>query len=161
MNRQRDCIKIVAEDEALRSVAVGFFSQSLDITNNIDISRYKRGWPDVFASIPEYVDLLKRYKKMRIIVLIDYDGKPSRYDYFRDNVDVEVRDRFFILGALNNVEKLKECCGATSFENLGALLEGEARIKNLPHSKWQCEELKDFLHEAQRLCDNIKDFFWR
>lgn len=160
MNRNCDGIIVIAEDQRLRAVAVGFFSNNLDMSQNIYIDKYQKGWPKVKDRIPKCNATLKQYPKLRIVLIIDFDGKKNRYDYFMKDVDQDVKDRLFILGPLHNVEQLKKCCNAPTFEQLGHLLREDCLNKDSAFNIWNCPELSDFKEEIKRICENVKDFLW-
>ncbi|MEO1388301.1 MAG: hypothetical protein AAFV85_13140 [Cyanobacteria bacterium J06634_6] len=108
LNKYQDSLLILPEDDANRQLAVGF-SVNLNVKENaIQVLNEAGGWSKAVDSLEKtYSHILRKYTKMRIVLLIDFDQRDDRLAYVQQRIPDELRDRVFILGVQSEPERLK------------------------------------------------------
>ncbi|MDK9722708.1 MAG: hypothetical protein OEL53_16160 [Rhodospirillales bacterium] len=117
-NRFKPHVFILPEDDANRQIANGFVV-SFDI-KQIQILPVAGGWRNVCnIFLSDHVSQMERFNLRRMILLIDFDGEISRYDYVKGLIPQGLEDRVFVLGARNDPESLRRS-GLGTFETIGS-----------------------------------------
>ncbi|MEL6493211.1 MAG: hypothetical protein AAFQ95_24935 [Cyanobacteria bacterium J06621_3] len=108
LNKYQDSLLVLPEDDANRQLAVGF-SVNLNVKENaIQVLNEAGGWSKAVDSLEKtYSHILRKYTKMRIVLLIDFDQRDDRLAYVQQRIPDELRDRVFILGVQSEPERLK------------------------------------------------------
>lgn len=158
MNKYKDTLIILAEDEALHAVVNGYLIHASVNQRACHLEKYERGWVHVKERIPDYKKELKRYTSLRVLFVIDFDDNESRLQEFRDEFGDELQDRMFVLGPKSNVEKLKKCLEASSFEDVGKQLAEGCPIVKTEENPWYCEQLGHIFSEITSLQQKVYPF---
>lgn len=116
---------VLPEDDANRQIANGFMTHHALRGNRIRILEPAGGWAkirDSFSS--EHNDALRRYPQRMMVLLVDFDGQgDARLNEVKSQVDPDVAERVFVLGAQEEPEKLRAALG--SYETIGKALARE------------------------------------
>lgn len=161
MNKYKDHLIIVAEDEALHAVVNGFLLNNSINTNTCKLMPYSRGWTKVEDQTSGYSRDLEKTPCRRVLFVIDFDKNGKRLNRFKCKFPQELHDRMFVIGPWSNVENLKTCLGSQSCENVGRTLSEACPINSKKTGAWSCKELSHITSEAQRLCENVKNFLFK
>lgn len=154
VNHYRPHLVVLSEDDATRSLAVGFSDQA---TGQIDIRRPAGGWPSVLHQFQfTYLAHLRKYDKAHVLMLIDFDQQyPERWHHFQAHIPADVADRVYVLGAHDEAETLKN----EQKMHLGPLGEQLAReCREQKHVHWVCPQLKHNHPEVERLNAAVRAF---
>ena len=108
LNKYQDSLLVLPEDDANRQLAVGF-SVNLNVKENaIQVLNEVGGWSKAVDSLEKtYSHILRKYTKMRIVLMIGFDQRDDRLAYVQQRIPDELRDRVFILGVQSEPERLK------------------------------------------------------
>lgn len=156
MNFYRPHLVVLSEDDATRSLAVGFSDQ---VVGPMDIRPPAGGWPGVLQQFEQiYVAHLKKYADSHVLMLIDFDQQfPGRLAHFRRAIPADVAARVYILGAEDEAETLKRQ-QKLKFGPLGAQLAHECRHQQ--HVHWLCPQLAHNQPELARLNASVRPFLF-
>jgi hypothetical protein len=154
VNYHRPHLVVLSEDDATRSLAVGFSDQ---VPGPMEIRKPSGGWPSVLHEFEHrYLAHLKRYADAHVLMVIDFDHQfPSRLAHFQSKIPREVATRVYILGAENEAETLK-AEQKMHWGPLGAKLADECRQQQ--HVHWICPQLAHNGPEVARLNANVRSF---
>lgn len=156
VNHHRPHLVVLSEDDATRSLAVGFSDQAC---GQIDIRKPAGGWPSVLHLFQQtYIAHLRKYDNAHVLMLIDFDHDfPNRLTHFQNNVPPEVADRVYILGAEDEAETLKR----QQKMHLGPLGEQLAlECRDQQHLHWLCPQLVHNHPEVVRLSAKVRPFLF-
>lgn len=156
VNRYKPHVLVLPEDDATRSLAVGF---SDHCNGPIELKLPLGGWPKVLAEFEHrYVKYLRTYVDAHVVMVIDYDHEfASRLPLFQAAIPVDVQDRAYVLGCEDEAETLKNQ-QALKYGPLGATLAYECRTQ-LP-VLWNCPQLVDNQAELRRLLAQVRPFLF-
>jgi hypothetical protein len=118
-NRSLAHVKVLPEDDANRQLAIGFRQYPFLSARNIQVLRVARGWLNVlklFESV--HVIEMARHPDRLMVLLIDFDDDPDRFDQAKAKIPAHLIERVFILGVLTEPEKLKASL-RKSYEAIG------------------------------------------
>lgn len=156
VNRYKPHVVVLPEDDATRSLVVGF---SDHCSGPIDLKLSQGGWPKVLAEFEHrYVKYLRTYADAHVVMVIDYDDDfASRLTLFQAAMPADVAARVYVLGALTEAETLKNQ-QALKYGPLGAIMADECRTQ-LP-VLWNCPQLVNNQAELQRLMLQVRPFLF-
>jgi len=156
VNHHRSHLMVLSEDDATRSLAVGFSDRA---TGQIDIRKPAGGWPSVLHQFESmYLAHLRKYEKAHVLMLIDFDQQfPSRLHHFQTRIPADVAERVFILGAQDEAETLRKE-QKMHFGPLGQQLALECRDQR--HVHWVCPQLAHNHPEVARLHAAVRPFLF-
>jgi hypothetical protein len=156
VNYRRAHLVVLSEDDATRSLAVGFSDRA---SGPIEIRKPAGGWPNVLEQFKQvYVGHLNRYADAHVLMLIDFDRKfPTRLAYFQEQIPTNLADRVYILGAEDEAETLKRE-ERLHLGPLGAQLADECRHQK--HVHWLCPQLVQNQPEIARLNAAVRRFLF-
>ena len=146
VNRFRPYVKVLPEDDANRQLVMGFLLEpSVVIGRQLQVLPPAGGWTSVRDEFQEvHRAELQQHPQGHLILLVDCDGRPDRLGELRDGIPPELGDRVFILGCLNEPERLKQ---GRTYDNLGRLLAHDCHNQATP-GLWQETEL---IHNAAEI----------
>lgn len=156
VNYRRPHLLILSEDDATRSLAVGFSDMAC---GPMEICKPAGGWPSVLQLFEQkYVDHLRRYCDAHVVMLIDFDDNfPDRFAYFQSKIPLDVAARVYILGAEDEAETLKRE-QRLKLGPLGAQLADECRHEQ--YVQWGCPQLICNQPEVARLKAVVRPFLF-
>ena len=156
VNRERPHLMVLPEDDATRSLAVGF----VDVTSGqMQVLNPARGWPHVLQEFTDSeVNILRKYKERHLVLLIDFDNDfPTRMPWFKSKIPLDIADRVYVLGAFGEAEDLKKQTGK-KLGPLGQMLAKECEEGTV--ELWMHGQLQHNQDEVQRLKENVKHFLF-
>jgi hypothetical protein len=157
VNYHRPHLVVLSEDDATRSLAVGFSDQ---VPGPMEIRKPAGGWPSVLHEFEHhYLAHLKRYADAHLLMVIDFDlDFAGRLAYFKSKIPPQVVDRVYILGAEDEAETLKRQ-QKMHLGPMGAQLAEECRDQK--HEHWVCPQLAHNQPEVARLNANVRSFLFK
>lgn len=159
MNKHRDHLIIIPEDEADRSLARGFCLHLGVKDRHVQIERSAGGWAkvrDTFLS--DFAPALSTTPTRRIVLLLDFDERENRRREIEAMIPPEVKDRVFLLGVWSNPENLKSDLGHASYEDIGSLL-AEDCFRGTD-TTWSHDLLAHNKNELARLREQVRPFLF-
>ncbi|MFE8645632.1 hypothetical protein ACFX58_11155 [Sphingomonas sp. NCPPB 2930] len=157
VNRELPHVLVLPEDGADREIANGFLmSLSLRHPHRIDILLSAGGWPAVRDSLAkQYIAYLRKYVYAHLVLLIDFDNKvQQRWSQFTPHIPADVKDRVYLVGALDEPEKLRRALNwALTREAIGKTLADECA--NGTGQLWQHPHMAHNANERQRLIAQV------
>lgn len=156
VNRYRPHLLVLPEDDATRSLAVGFSDMA---NGQMQVLQPARGWPHVLETFEQqYVAYLTQYGDAHIVLLIDFDDDyPNRLADFQRRIPSAVASRVYVLGAMTEAETLKGAVGK-KFGPLGMALAQECKSATL--MLWNCTQLQHNASERARLANQVQSFLF-
>jgi hypothetical protein len=160
MNRHRPHLRILPEDDATRSLAVGFNDRA---AGPIEVLKPVRGWLHVLERFEaDHLPYLRKYPAAHLVLLVDFDDDfPARAAYCQTKIPADVADRVFVLGPSTEAESLKKELGlklGKIGENLAAeCIDGSSQT-------WNCRQLAHNAGAVAQLVNCVKPFvfnLWR
>src|SRR5437867_3937915 len=117
MNKYRQHIFVLPEDDANRQLANGFL---LDVSSRqVQVLVEVGGWAQVRDRFTlDDVDGLRKYDGRFMVLLIDFDNHINRLKTMKAAIPEDLIDRVFILGTLSEPEALRQG-GLGSYETIG------------------------------------------
>ena len=157
MNEFRSHVYVLAEDKANRQILNGF------LTNYAVCARCFKlvllnGWSNVVKKFnSEYAPRLRKNHLSFAILLVDFDKQgQNRADQIWGRIDADVKDRVFILGSMDEPERLKEHLG--SYETIGQALAKDCQEGT--RTTWNHEFLHHNSGELDRLWSSVRPFLF-
>jgi hypothetical protein len=126
VNKYLPHVFVLPEDDANRQVANGFRLEPSLRDHRIHVLEEAGGWNEVlerFDSI--YAAEMDRFPHRLMVLLIDLDGRIDRLESAKTRIPAHLKDRVFILGALNEPEDLRRELG--TFEDIGLAMAQDCR----------------------------------
>lgn len=159
MNKYRNHVFVIPEDDANRQMANGFVDHHAVATTAIQVMPSAGGWPAVLETFErEYVARLRNWPATHVVLLIDFDeGVEPRRERFARAIPEEFRDRVFVIGTSDEPETLRTSVGRT-FEEIGKALAAECDEDQ--SALWQHEQLSHNDAERERLAEVVKPFLF-
>ncbi|HAU40242.1 TPA: hypothetical protein DCW56_04905 [Candidatus Peregrinibacteria bacterium] len=161
VRREEQHLVVLLEDAPYRSILNGV-KNSFNINERvIDAKKPSCGWPKVFDDLENNIQLLIRYPKCHILLLMDFDDKDKeslssferRKRKLSEITPPEHAERVFILGVNHKEsEALKKYFKTPNLEKIGQEL-----IKDCPTgdlSNWHNTHLECNLPEIERMREN-------
>ena len=144
MNKYQPHILVLPEDDANRELANGFDVETGGL-GQFKVLRPAGGWRNVlelFKSV--HIAELNRHAERLMVLLVDFDGSPSRLAQVKDVIPSPLNDRVFVLGVWTEPEDLHQ-----GLRETGALLAKDCRDGT--SRTWSHELLKHNSAEVDRL----------
>ena len=144
---------VLPEDDANKELANGFWLQ-VDWTRQrqMQVLPVAGGWNEVLERFKsDHVMEMERRLERFMVLLIDFDGKPSRLTTAKNAIPGHLADRVFVLGAWSRPEDLKAALGP--YERIGQAMADDCR--NATHVTWGHQLLQHNASELQRLRQRV------
>jgi hypothetical protein len=156
VNRFRPHLLVLPEDDATRSLAIGFSDMSV---GQMQVLPPVRGWSHVLESFEQdYISYLSKYQDGHMVLLIDFDDDyPNRLADFQARIPATVADRVYVLGALTEAETLTRTIGK-KLGPVGSLLAKEC--KEGAEVIWNIPQLQHNAAERARLAAQVQPFLF-
>lgn len=159
VNSARPHLLVIPEDDANRQITNGFV---LDLNCNeraIQVLKPAKGWLKVLETFKtDFLPGMRQYPERRIVLLMDFDGKPAeRKSFIEKNIPEDVKNRVFVLGAFSDPENIRSACGK-KLEKIGATL-----AKDCAENKkdfWRHDLLEHNASELDRLFEDVRPFLF-
>ncbi len=152
INKYIPHILVLPEDDANRQIAKGFV-RDLD-GRFIQVVPVAGGWKKVVEQFTNhYAHTMERFPKRMMALIIDFDQSEDRFNYVRNQIPKDLKNRVFILGVLSEPEKLKKDT-EKSFEDIGKSLAKDC--VNNTNELWGHDLLKHNETELNRMIKDVK-----
>ncbi|MGH9947424.1 MAG: hypothetical protein ACRD6X_09505 [Pyrinomonadaceae bacterium] len=118
-------VLIIPEDDANRQIANGFHLR-IDFTRQRQIQVLPEcgGWSKVVDCFKkDYVPYLETYTQGHMILVIDFDKDPNRFESVKSEIPDPLTDRVYIVGAWDEPEGIK----LGPLESVGGLLASDCQ----------------------------------
>jgi hypothetical protein len=129
VNKDRPHLFVLPEDDANRQMVNGFILGLTRDVRQIQALPEAGGWLKALSCFDDDRDgrlaSMRRYPHSFLLVLIDGDGQPARFDQAKQRIPADLADRIFILGTSTQPEALKPDLG--SYEEIGRALAQDCR----------------------------------
>lgn len=153
-NKYLPHLLVIPEDDANRDIVTGFRNHHSVKSWQIQVENVAGGWKkaaDTF--VEEYAKPMKEKFEMRhVLILIDFDERENRFEYVRNMIPEDLRNRVFIMGYQDEPERVRAATGLTK-EKLGEAL-AEACASGTD-GLWANEILVHNRPELQRMRETI------
>ena len=150
VNRYQPHVYVVPEDDADRQIADGFLPHHEVRARQVQVVPPAGGWGraiEVFEA--EYVRHLREYHAGHVVLFIDFDMKDvDRRRHVEEAVPADLKDRVFVVGALNGPETLKREL-SLSFEEIGLGLADDCHVRR--RTLWDHGQLRHNGGELDRM----------
>lgn len=150
---------VLPEDDANRQVANGFHLQVHPLKmRRLRVLPVVGGWRKVLEHfLSNYATQMENIPARFMVLLIDFDGDPNRLGAVQGHVPANLRNRVFVLGALNEPEALK-AAGLGSFEEIGKQMAEDCRDET--YLVWGHNLLRHNAEELRRLSQNVRQILF-
>lgn len=159
MNRYKDHVYVIPEDDCDRQLADGFVLHDQVKTPRIQVMPPAGGWREVLKEFQtEYIKRLREDPKGHVVLLIDYDGDyRNRRAEFEQAIPDDLKQRVFVIGTSQTPEELRKAMGK-SFEQIGKDLADDCFAGT--ETAWTHAQLKENGPDRQRLVDSVRKFLF-
>lgn len=158
VNKERPHLLVIPEDDANVQLANGFQLRINREVRQFQVLPAVGGWSKVIESLNhDHLAGLRKYASRRVLLLLDFDDDPGRYERIQGQIPEDLCKRVFLLGVWSEPEKLKPYFG--NLESIGERLALECSEGSLDRT-WAHELLKHNRDEAQRLRAAIGGMFF-
>jgi hypothetical protein len=113
VNRFREHVIVVPEDDADRQLALGFVLHAAVNRTHIRLDGIADGWPNLLRRLrEEYIGHLRRFPGGHVVLLMDFDDRIEERRRALENLVAEFDDRgqwegrVYLLGAAKDPEQL-------------------------------------------------------
>ena len=161
MNKYREHIYIIPEDDADRQIVNGFVDHPAVNEQRVQVMPPAGGWLSVLETFEkEYVPKLRKSLPLGYVVLVvDFDGhETERRSLFATHIPEEIRDHVFLVGAKSNPETLRNQLNQ-KLPNIGSLLAEECNQQT--DINWSHPQLVHNASERKRLVDRIRPILFQ
>ena len=160
VNKHREHLYVIPEDDADRQIANGFALYSRVDARRVQVLDEAGGWPEVLKLFKEeYLPILQQNTKTHVVMLIDFDNMAGvRRAEFDAVIPTNLRSRVFVIGPDPNPEVLRQSFGSGGFEDIGRNLAEEC--DNDTTTIWMNAHLRHNEEERLRLAAVVKPFLF-
>ena len=155
VNRYNEHLVVFVEDKPYRDILNGV---QMVHDMNIDVKNPCGGWSKVFEKFEKNKNILDKFPKAIILLIMDFDDKKedtessfeNRKNRFNELVEDKYKHRVFLLGTNHKEsEDLKKIFSLSNFEDIGKLLVEDCPNGNLDN--WNNKHLNCNLPEIDRM----------
>jgi hypothetical protein len=151
---------VLPEDDANRQIANGFFLALAEgrSQRQFYILEEAGGWNEAverFCNV--YAAEMDKVPARLMVLVIDLDHHLDRIQQVKNRIPEHLRDRVFVLGALDEPESLREDLG--SYEKIGLAIARDCSEGT--DSVWTHRHLRHNASEVARLRDQIRVFLFQ
>jgi len=157
-NNRRPHLLVLPEDDKNRQILVGFRNHDAVNSKQMPVERIANGWRRAVETfLQDHVGQMRRFPDRHLLIVIDFDQQPQRRQEIFDQVPGDLRDRVYIIGSLDNPERLI-ASKRTNAEKLGRALAEDCTRGTDEH--W-CHNMLAHNHaELIRLRTNVRHFLF-
>lgn len=160
INAYKPHLLVLPEDDANRQMADGFMLDLNCDFRAIQVLKVAGGWlkvVDIFKS--DYLLGMRQYPARRIVLLMDFDGKPEeRKKSVEREIPEDIKNRVFVLGVSSEPENLKKATDK-KYEAIGTALAEDCAENR--QDFWMHDLLKHNESELNRLIEDVRPFLFR
>ena len=154
VNKYRPHLLVLPEDDANRQLANGFLLDQSLANSRIQVLEEVGGWNEVLEHfLSEHVAEMERYPERSMVLLIDFDGDPTRLQYAKNRIPGHLTDRVYVLGALVEPEGLRNAA-LGSYETIGLAMARDCREGT--DTTWGHDLLRHNAGELDRLRERVR-----
>lgn len=158
INRYKEHIFVLPEDEANSQIAYGFLLNPNLNSGAIDVLLPAGGWGKVLEEFREvHIPEMLKFTKRIMVLLMDFDQKMERSGYVKSKIPSDLAQRVFVLGVFSEPEELRSDLNL-SFEKIGETLAKECAENR--NELWGHELLKHNQPELERMISSVKPFLF-
>ena len=108
-NKSKPHVYVLPEDDANSAIANGFLlHESLD-SRAIQVLSCSGGWAKVRDTFKtDHVNPMRKYVNRHMVLLIDFDEKPNRFDAVARVIPDDLAERVFVIGVWTEPEDLHQ-----------------------------------------------------
>lgn len=149
VNRYQPHVIVIPEDDANRQLANGFLLHHAVRDTAIQIMPPVGGWPFVLQHFrDEYLPELAKWTHRHVVLLVDFDGEPSRISQIENEIPDRFRSRVHLIGTKNEPEDARKSLGK-SLEWIGEHL--AMSCEGSTPDLWQHEQFQHLATELEAL----------
>lgn len=155
VNRYQPHVIVLPEDDANRQLANGFVL-ALDepAMRKIQILNEAGGWIKALNSFEsDHVNYMDKFKDRHIVLLIDFDDDPQRFNEATRKIPRRLRNRTFVLGSRSDPESLQRA-GMGTLEEIGGAIANDCRERK--RSIWKHDLLRHNEAEIERMSQSVR-----
>lgn len=155
VNRYLPHILVLPEDDANSRLANGFvLNLDPSALTKIQVLEDAGGWGGVLDRFEsDHIRGMDRYPKRFMVLLIDFDDVAERLNIAKSRIPERLMDRVFILGALDEPEKLRSA-GLGGYESIGSAMAQDCREGT--DTIWRHDLLRHNAGELVRLREHVR-----
>jgi hypothetical protein len=159
INKYKSHIFVLPEDDANREIANGFILNENINNKTIQILPSAGGWKRVLEKfMDDYVSTMRKFPQRMIVLVIDFDGDyENRWNYVKEQIPEDLKNRVFVIGAQSEPENLKKDMN-TNFEGIGEALAKDCSDKT--DKNWGHALLKHNKTEIDRMILSVKPYLF-
>ena len=158
VNKYLPHLLVLPEDKADSDIVNGFLLHPQLNERSIQVLPPASGWVAVVEKFErDYIPTMRQYSKRQMVLLIDFDKKDDQFEHISNKIPHDFKDRVFVLGVLDEPEKLKRSLGK-NFESIGEAL--AANCAENTDELWRHDLLKHNQPELERMISSIKPFLF-
>ncbi len=161
VNKYRDHLLVLPEDDANRQIANGFLLHPGLNERAIQILPPAGGWIKVRETFRYgHISEMMKYPRRMMLLLIDFDLHEDRINDVKEQIPADLADRLFVLGAHSEPEDLKKNMPEqnNTYEKIGKSLAQDC-VDQTDHV-WGHELLKHNKKEIDRMNRFVRPFLF-
>lgn len=159
VNKARDHVFVLAEDDANRQLALGFATHPSVCNRCIQVMGPLGGWTHVRDGLrDDYANLLETNRHCHVVLLVDFDRRETRRGEILTGLPAQLADRVFVFGVWSEPERLRAEL-RIGFEAIGQAIAGECEAGTgdlLAHALLAHNQA-----EVARMIETIKPFVFQ
>jgi hypothetical protein len=146
-NNFKPHLVVLPEDKANANIVTGF--NKAVAAKQFLLLKPAGGWLEVLNAFHQiHVAELRRFQHRYVLLVVDFDNDPNRFEYIRARIPSDLEERTFVVGSFTNPEKLRSSMGQ-SLESIGTAIAEDCR--NRTDFTWRHPLLQHNLLEFERL----------
>ena len=162
LNKYQEHLFVLPEDEANEKIAHGFTLFHEIANRKINVLPIVGGWLKVLDDFKKvHLSEMQNYPKRLMVLLIDFDNEyEEKIEKIKVVIPTQLQNRVFVLGVLDEPEKLNSRLGFTGFETIGQQLAKDCYEQKIDGSLWAHDHLKHNIPEIQRMQQIVRPFLF-
>ncbi|MGB0722632.1 MAG: hypothetical protein ACPGU7_09570 [Gammaproteobacteria bacterium] len=159
-NKYKPHVLVLPEDDANRQIANGFELFESINRRSLQVLPPAGGWAKVVGKFgKELASTLRKFPKRHVVMVIDFDKDPERFQEVRNGIPADLLDRVFIIGSWDEPEDLRSDLG--DFESIGGRVAEECYdTASDGDSIWNHELLRHNADELARMKQQLAPFLF-
>ena len=159
VNKYVKLVLVLPEDDANSEIANGFLSYHAIDPRAIQVLPCVGGWSKVRdAFLSDHVAEMQRYPNRYMVLLVDFDNEPNRFNQMTKDTPGNLTDRVFVIGVLSHPEELPRA-ELGSKEEVGTKLASECYDET--RDAWNHDLLRHNDNELGRMTTLLRPFLFR